>query len=165
MTKNEARLLAILLFTIGFAFSLAEPARAAFPLEPALQDAGTESGSVDGGIGREARAALRRVLEDSDVPVSDKGASAMSAEGKEGNVEGRAGERVEAGQVARDPGLVKTAHVPDEDVISDGDGAIEQGVKEKLAADPRLSGVRVEVEDGVVTLSGHLIRCSCETRP
>jgi BON domain len=89
---------------------------------------------------------------------SGKGTKAMGGEVKGGNV-GEGADEVgrKAGQVARPAGFgVKDALASDGDMKPGSDEAIEQSVKEKLAKDPRLNGANVEVEDGVVTLSGQL---------
>ena len=90
--------------------------------------------------------------------TSGKGTKAMGGEVKGGNVgEGTDEVGRKAGQVARPAGFgVKDALASDAGMKPGSDEAIEQSVKEKLAKDPRLNGANVEVEDGVVTLSGQL---------
>ena len=96
-----------------------------------------------------------------------KGAQEMGGEVKEGKVgegakdlgqgAGDFGKKV--GQAGKEVGQgVKAAIMPDKDMTPGSDDAIERDVKNKLAADPELhaADVDVDVEDGVVTLSGHL---------
>jgi BON domain len=89
---------------------------------------------------------------------SGKGTKSMGSEVRGGN----AGESADelggrAGQVAQPAGSrAKDVPTSDSDAKPVSDEAIEQSVKEKLAKDPRLNGANVEVEDGIVTLSGQL---------